>query len=247
MRLGVNPFPLSFMRTYLLPIVVLLSIPVAASAAFKDVPADHPNAEAIAYVKAVGIVQGYPDGTYRPNAAINRAEFVKIMVSANLPAHYTYDQFLKYDSLSTDCFNQIEGTDDGEFVFSDVSITAWYALPICRAYENFWIRGYPDGTFRPAAQITFAEAAKILNELMMFPSVDPKGEWYEPYVRILEERRAIPLSITRFDQVITRGEMAEMIWRLKAGVTDKESTTYSFLELMRECDDRIRAGMGSCE
>ncbi|MEK7563157.1 MAG: S-layer homology domain-containing protein, partial [Patescibacteria group bacterium] len=64
-------------RTALLLAPLLL--PLQALAAFSDVSSTHPNAEAIAYVKAEGIVSGYPDGTYRPNQTINRAEFVKFV------------------------------------------------------------------------------------------------------------------------------------------------------------------------
>lgn len=49
---------------------------------FSDVPFNHLNAETIDYVQANGIVSGYPDGTFRPDQTINRAEFVKIITIA---------------------------------------------------------------------------------------------------------------------------------------------------------------------
>lgn len=203
----------------------------AQTSSFPDVPASHANAEAIAYVRAEGIVEGYPDGTFRPDQTINRAEFVKILIGADYAKSTgkAYDHFAAYNSLSTDCFHFSDNPSvEPRFMFSDVSSEAWYALPICRAYEYYWVHGYPDGTFRPTGSINFVEAAKILASVFDLPA-DKMPIWYEGYVRALEKKRAIPVSITSFSHSITRGEMAEMIYRLKKGVTHKSSRTYGEL------------------
>jgi hypothetical protein len=54
--------------------------------------------------------------------------------------------------------------------------------------------------------------------------------WYRDFVQALDDQNAIPLSITSLDQNITRGEMAEIMYRLKANVTTKSSRTYAELE-----------------
>jgi len=91
------------------------------------------------------------------------------------------------------------------------------------------IQGYPDGTFHPSNNINFAEAAKIIaNSFGYQTGSDPI--WYKPYVTALAEHFAIPDTIAAFDYFITRGEMAEMIYRLKANVTDKPSLTYDQIE-----------------
>ena len=53
--------------------------------------------------------------------------------------------------------------------------------------------------------------------------------WFKNHVTILGEENAIPTSITEFGYFITRGEMAEMIYRLEENITDKESQTYEQL------------------
>lgn len=189
----------------LFPLVVLL-FPVTALASFSDVPTAHTNKEAIEYVQSQGIVQGYPDGTFRPDRTINRAEFMKILIGSFLT-----------DDLSIPC--------DVSGVFADVEPNAWYHRPICMAYRSFWITGYPDGKFRPAQAINFVEASKILTKTYSIP-ITASTPWYKSAVLALEERKAIPISITSFDQLITRGEMAEMVYRLRAVVTDKPSRTY---------------------
>lgn len=198
--------------------IPLLAIMVATpvSAAFSDVSSSHPNQEAIEYVQTQGIVQGYADGTYRPDQTINRAEFAKILVLATWQGSYAADN----------CTTPID--------FVDVAAGDWYRPYLCVAKSSTIIGGYPDGSFRPAQSINAVEAAKIIaraNAINFYTGeielpAESAGPWYERYVRYLADHKAIPLSISSFDQQITRGEMAEMIYRLKAGVTTKPSRTY---------------------
>lgn len=192
--------------------------------AFSDVPASHSNAEAIAYVKAAGMVSGYPDGAYRPDQTINRAEFVKILMLALFPTDRMNACF------RTPFFDVTESTIDNPGA-------PWYIQYLCAASDEHLITGYPDYTFRPSNPINFAEAATILGKGFFlreevqgrFQAPDTSAEWFKKYVTLLADKNAIPLSISRFDQLITRGEMAEMIYRLKAAVTDKPSQTYGDL------------------
>lgn len=177
---------------------------------FNDVPATHANFDAIAYVKDEGVVQGYPDGTFRPDQPINRAEFVKIIVEAK---EFPLGNFAGVSQYMD---------------FSDVEYSGWVGPYVVAARMNFIIEGYPDGTFKAANNINFVEAAKIIAISFELPYAEG-AVWYEGYVRALADKNTIPTSIAHFDQLITRGEMAEMIWRLKAEVTGKESQAYDVL------------------
>jgi hypothetical protein len=156
----------------------------------------HRYQNSINYSFISGIVQGYPDGTFRPDLTINRAEFTKILVEA-----YS-DQ--DAEIARADCF-------------SDVPEDAWFSPYVCTAKNQGIVQGYPDGTFRPADNINFAEAAKIIFEAIgpddFNGQVDPEV-WYKNYVDYLEIKRAIPTSITEFANQITRAEMTELIYRL---------------------------------
>jgi|TARA_B100000315_G_scaffold257340_1_gene305845 hypothetical protein len=120
--------------------------------------------------------------------------------------------------------------------FRDVDKGAWYINYICKARDEQLVGGYPDGTFRPGNYINFVEAAKIIASASAtitsnprLPSPNPNSPWYERYIRFLEARNVIPKSIMTLDQEISRGEMAEMIYRLDAKVTGMPSVTYSQL------------------
>lgn len=179
----------------LFPLVALLSLmPLAANAAstFSDVGNHYAHEGAINYLAEHGIVKGYSDGTFRPTQKINRAEFLKIVLEADKT------------KFTAPC-------PEGEF--PDVSPSDWFVIYTLHAKCFGIIQGYPDGTFRPAKTINFVEAVKIIANVFDIPS-SSTNVWYEGYVRALADKKAIPLSITSFNQEITRGEMAEVIYRL---------------------------------
>lgn len=193
---------------------------VDAEQSFSDVPATHVNAEAIAYVRAQGIVRGYPDGTFKPDTTINRAEFTAMITGRQFNSAETVDS----------CIDRTVTPATQTVFFRDVLRSDWFAKYICIAKERHIIDGYPDGTLKPGATITLAEASKILTTLFV-GNVGSDPVWYARYVGTMADAHAIPLSITRVDQQITRGELAEMIWRMKTGNIDKPSPTYEQLEL----------------
>lgn len=189
----------------------LASNALAATQSFRDVPSTHENAEAIAYVKTQGIVSGYSDGTYRPDQTINRAEFTKIIIGSRF-AKSQIDLCIATSSTIAPSF-------------PDVSNKTWFAPFVCMAKRHSIAAGYPDGTYKPEQTINFAEASKILAVAYNFPLANTPV-WYEGFVRALADKKAIPLSIGGFDALLTRGEMAEIIFRLQSENMDKESHTY---------------------
>lgn len=191
---------LSSKVTLFLSIVALAASPRTALAVFSDVEQTSEYFVSIEYVRNQSIVQGYPDGTFRPNNTINRAEFIKIIVNA----------FAK--SGGSHCFADIRDE--------------WFAPYVCGAKEQNIISGYADGTFKPEQNISFAEASKILSVALQLPRFPPGETWYEPFIRALSDAHAIPVSIADPSQLLLRGEMAEMIYRLHAHVTDREYSYY---------------------
>lgn len=191
-----------------LQIFSLALLPGVTHAAFADVSANHQFRAGIDYVQSEGIVEGYADGTFKPNAKINRAEFTKIVVGATVTGIA------------------------GEGCFPDVD-NEWFAPFVCTAKNVGLVGGYPDGTFRPGQNVSFVEAAKIIANAFELEAGAAGNAWYETFVRSLASGNAIPTTIGSFDQEITRGEMAEMIYRLRVGNTDMASQTYESLAGIR--------------
>jgi|CXWL01.1.fsa_nt_gi hypothetical protein len=186
--------------------------------AFIDVPVGSTYYEGIEYLRTHNVLKGYLDGTFKSNTHINRAEFMKFVVNPLI---------LDTNNLS-DCMNLNLGAGTTTVFFNDVSIDAWYASEVCFGKMKRIIDGYPDGTFRPAQSINFVEAAKILSNVFSLEvGLPDTGEfWYVPYVKRLSDLHAIPTSVTRFDQILTRGEMAEIVFRLKADREDKSFQSF---------------------
>ena len=175
---------------------------ITTDSVFTDVDANTTYNQAIKYLKDNKIVQGYSDGSFAPQKTINRAEFTKILVSSINPAP------------------------TGNNCFSDVS-DQWFAPYICQAKQSKFVSGYADGTFKPDQEINFSEAAKIIANTynLSLGSADP-DVWFKQYVEALQKEQAIPLSIEFFDGNITRQDMSEIIYRIKAKVTDKSTRTF---------------------
>lgn len=96
-------------------------------------------ANIIANAKAKGIINGYPDGTFKPNMPITRAEALVMLLNAN----------------------KVTLTTHPKAPFNDVVQNSWYGEAVNYAYAQGIIDGYGDGTFGPGKNITRAEMAKI--------------------------------------------------------------------------------------
>lgn len=199
------------MKRILLAAVVFCSFGFigTASATFVDVGLSHPYKAAIEKLQEAGIVQGNPDGTFRPDAVLNRAEFTKIVIESLL------------DSSQRGLQNK--GGDVGNCFppgkFLDVSPDAWYATYVCNAYGKNMIGGYPDGSFRAENSINYAEAAKIVATAFVDGSIEinPSQPWYQAYIYFLKNRHAVPGTLQYPTSSVKRGEMAFMIAQLLSG------------------------------
>lgn len=172
--------------------IAALKAKVAQLEAFVDIQ-QHQYSVAIDYLREKGIVQGYDDGSYKPDITINRAEFMKIIMGEKYGNELTADQ--------VDCFNDVG--------------KEWYAAYICLGKTKGIIHGYDNGEFRPGQYISFVEAAKILANVYALDLGDEGLNWYEKYVYALQNDGYIPSTIAELSKPITRAEMAELIWRIK--------------------------------
>ena len=113
---------------------------MAASGDFPDVPKDHWAAARIVRMAQAGIITGFPDGTFRPSAQVTREEIVTMLVRAM----------------------RKEPTVSAIQTFSDVTSSRWSAGNIETAVAEGWVKGYPDGTFKPSNPITRSEMAVMV-------------------------------------------------------------------------------------
>lgn len=170
---------------------------------FIDVPLTHPNAEAVSVLYLDGLINGYSDGTFQPDAFINRAELLTILTNAtdaDLSGNYG------------NCFNDVA--------------QEWFAPFVCYAKVHGWVSGYEDGSFKPSQAIIKAEALKIVltafafempSSITVVPYPDVLvSEWYAIYAQVGRERGVVD-AFGNFDAAhqMSRGEIAQMIYNAK--------------------------------
>lgn len=155
---------------------------------FSDVGDSEIYTDAVKTLNLMGVINGYPDGTFKPNDNVTRAEFTAMLMRT-----------LKLGSIGS--------TSAAELPFSDVddnnSDINWAIPNINTAYARGVINGYEDGTFRPSANVAYEEAVKmIVCTLGYGANVDVSiTPWYANFIQIGSQ-----LGITKTAQRIGAAE-----------------------------------------
>jgi hypothetical protein len=130
---------LTLITTTAIVVTSLLNLPIPSAMAFTDIQ-NHWAKDSINQMAARKLVTGYPDGTFRPNATITRAEFAVLMLNA-----------------FPDAPQKRPGTP-----FKDVPANHWAHKAIQDAYKRGFFSGYPGGTFQPNQPIPRVQAIGVL-------------------------------------------------------------------------------------
>ena len=151
--------------------VILLLFPAPARAAvsssFADI-ADPATAAAVETLRVMGVLDGYSDGTFRPDTSLNRAQFCKMVILAT----GTEKELGRYAVIT---------------VFPDVKPSHWAASYInLAARGQEIIKGYSDGMFHPERTVTLAQAVTILLRLLGYKDSDVGGVWPDGYMAVAD-------------------------------------------------------------
>lgn len=200
-------------RLKTLATLIVLSLLAQSTPVLAAEPSPYPDMEtswylyreAVAVLKDRGVIDGYPDGTFRPQTTINRAEFLKLIFAAK----------------------ESHGGTEGANCFTDVPEGAWFTPFVCSAHRRGIATGYPDGTFRPDQPVNWAEALALATRAYGW-DVEPKegGDWYEPLVETLDRRDVVAAHSYVPWAPLTRERAADLIYRMlqyDRGVTLEES------------------------
>lgn len=143
-------------------------------------------------LRILGVLRGYENGSLRLDNPIKRAEVAALTV-----------RILGFEDV------EVEGESRD---FSDVEDAYWASDVVQKAYKLKLIQGYPDLTFKPLNEITYAEVLAIMvNALGEKENLE--GGWPYNYINKAKSLGIIPNgSTTEPNKVITRGEMSVIIW-----------------------------------
>jgi uncharacterized protein YkwD len=198
------------MKKILLFLLIALGLTgtLLTAQAYTDVSTDDDYSEAITWLTTQGVVQGYSDGTYQPDKDVNRAELLKILL------------LLK---------NSEPPSAPDSSCFDDVALEAWYAPYVCSAKNSGIVAGYTGNLFKPDQKITVVEASKIIALTLEVPlnSSINGTQWYSPYLESLADLSVYPTELNYLTENVTRGGLAELLWRLEEKKTGFESTPWT--------------------
>lgn len=197
----------------------------------------HIHEQQINIVKNKNIVQGYGYGIFRPDILINRAEFLKILMTARFGGQDLVGKEVR-------CFTDFTGEEQ------------WFWPHACLAKELNIISGYPDGTFRGAQTINLAEAMKIISTAYGLKTEPPPAQpdlWYVPYFTIASQNGLFGYFPYNAGHYLTRSEMAYAIVQMGIPLADPfreswplySSSSSSFQSSSTNSYDFFRATCGN--
>lgn len=178
--------------TLFMAVVMAASLCSVPASAFSDVT-DRTTAAAVETLRLMGVLDGYGDGTFRPNTELNRAQFCKMAVYLMDGS----DELGKYSVLT---------------VFPDVKPSHWAASYVNLAAKGARvISGYPDGKFHPERAVTAGQAVTILLRLLGYSDADIGGVWPASQMAM---GKAVGLTngvgLTDGNRGLTRGQAARL-------------------------------------
>ena len=189
----------------LLTVALLFTMVTVASAAenstitLSDIDPNTVVGKAVDKLISVGIINGYEDGTYRPDNTITRAEFAKVIAT-----------FLGLAEFASD--TQPSG-------FPDVDGTGhWAQKYIKLAVDKGIVLGYEDGTFRPDNPVKYSEAIKMVVCALGYGDVASRRTvegtpWYSGYVTLAGELKLlVNTAINNYEDEASRGNVAIIVY-----------------------------------
>lgn len=187
-----------------------------AEASFSDID-ESEYRESIEFLQEQGVLQGYGDGSFKPEASINRAELVKVVFAAL----------------------DIDTTGEGG-CFPDVQ-QEWFAPYICHAKDLGIVQGYPDGYYHPEREVNMVESLKIAVEAfgLSHEEAEEGEQWYEPYMEFTHTNNIFSKYSYFPDRSARREEVAYSVHQMLRIFSGVE-------ELATERDVRS-AGCGSAQ
>ena len=200
--------------TWLLAISMLgslLTVPAGAAAVtkFSDV-SDSYTATAVESLRLMGVLDGYGDGTFRPDTVLNRAQFCKMAV-------YAMDGSGELGRYST------------VTIFPDVKPSHWASAYINMASKKGIISGFADGKFKPSQTVTAGQAVTILMRGLGYKDEDMGGVWPQSYMAEAQTNGLLKSTgITSAYAGLTRAQAARLFLNLFEAKHGKGDALFSY-------------------
>lgn len=187
--------------------LVVVQAPAQAQSRFADISSDYWASEFIQELADRGIISGFPDGSFRPNDPVTRAQFAAMVRQA-------------FRRSAT----------RGAVPFADVPANYWAAEAIREAYTTGFLSGYPNNIFRPDENIPraqvlvslanglgYASGNSIDQTLLAYADASAIPDWARPSVAAATDRQIVVnypnVSTLAPNRAATRAEVAAFIYQ----------------------------------
>jgi len=162
-------------------------------AAFTDLEDGAPAAEAVSVLSALDILKGYPDGSFKPDATITRAEFAAVVIRS---------------------LGLADTASGGATIFTDVAADHWANGVIALAAQQGIVNGYGDGRFGPEDPVKYEEAIKmVVASLGYTPMADANGGYPGGYQVVAAQKGILArISGAKVGQPASRGVVAQLAY-----------------------------------
>lgn len=180
------------MKKYISVLLLVLMTLVPFSGFAGDIDPDFQDA--INLCQALGIIQNYEDGTFRPDNKVTRAEFSTILI-----------RLLSLEQAA-------EAIDEPS-KFNDVADNHWAKKQINLLYTLGYINGVGNGQFMPDGNITYEQAVKTLVVILGYGVLaDTSSEpWYTTYITIGAKIGLLKKTQFEISETLTRAQLAQLI------------------------------------
>lgn len=177
--------------------------------AYTDIEPQSELGEAVTALSEYGVINGYSDGTFRPDNALTRAEMCKMI---NILFNFT---------------------DVGVNDFTDVSYDDWFYMQVLIANEFEYIKGYDDQTFRGNNKVTREQTCVIIDRITPLIEIedtviikDQVSDWAKDAVQIIANHKLLKTDENgnfRAKENITRGELSLLLSKF---IPEEKNDTY---------------------
>ena len=189
---------IAFLKKVLIPVILTIFVLTYSGYAvtFSDIDEEHKNYDAVVFLNKNGIVNGYDDGSFKPDNSVTRAELCVIFSRA---AGYVKNT----------------GKFEVDLPFSDVYPEYWAEDYIKYAYNSGIVNGMGDGTFLPAGGVTFEQAIKML---VCFVNLEDEAKrsvgekWYTGYVHTAYDYNLLADVNVEITKKAKRSDIVQLIY-----------------------------------
>ncbi len=184
-----------FISFLIITIITISTVLPVGAAAFSDIQDTDYFAQAASLLKEFGVLDGYPDGTFKPQNSITRAEMAAIVC-----------RLIAKDHEATDL--------KGETEFLDVPSDHWATGYINYASSTGIINGDGNGSFRPGDQVKYEEAIKMVVCALGYGEdvIMDTDDWSAGYISLAEEKGITKNLQGQKGTAASRGDIAVMAY-----------------------------------